>query len=93
MLISKDEINKSIITKGWKYENKKITKSYNFNNFSESIIFVNKISEIFEQINHHPEIQIKQSNIKIAIYSIDFNGITTKCINLALKIDSIYSTN
>ena len=54
--------------------------------------YLHKLMQV-EQINHHPEIQIKQSNIKIAIYSIDFNGITTKCINLALKIDSIYSTN
>tara|TARA_B100000029_G_scaffold343092_1_gene335484 strand:+ start:555 stop:836 length:282 start_codon:yes stop_codon:yes gene_type:complete len=93
MLISKDEINKSIIKKGWNHENKKIIKSYNFKNFSESIEFINKISEICESINHHPEIEIKQSNVKIAIYSIDFDGITTKCINLALKIDSIYITN
>ena len=93
MLISKDELNKTVVKKGWKYLNKKIIKSFNFNNFSESIDFINKISKICELINHHPKIIINQTNITISIYSIDLDGITTKCINLALKIDSIYNTN
>ena len=93
MLISKDEINKSISKKGWEYSNKKIVKSFDFNNFKEKIIFTNKILEVCDILNHHPEINIEYSNLTISIYSIDFKGITTKCINLALKIDSIYNTN
>ena len=93
MLISKDEIYKSISKKGWKYSNKKIVKSFDFNNFKEKIFITNKILEVSDTLNHHPEIYIEYSKLTISIYSIDFKGITTKCINLALKIDSIYNTN
>jgi len=93
MLISLDEINKSIIKKGWQYSNKKLVKSFEFNDFSNSIVFVNQVANISESMNHHPEITIKQSNVTIKITSIDFNGVTTKCINLAMKVDSIKPTN
>ena len=93
MLISLDEINKSIIKKGWEYSNKKLVKSFQFNDFSNSINFVNQIANISESMNHHPEITIKKSNVKIKITSIDFNGVTTKCINLAMKVDSIRLTS
>ena len=42
MLISPDEINKSISNYGWKYENKKITKSYSFKSYLNGIEFVNE---------------------------------------------------
>ena len=93
MLISLDEINKSVSKKGWKYSNKKLIKSYKFSNFSESIAFENKVKDISESMNHHLEIKVNQSEVKIKIYSIDFNGITTKCINFAMKLDPIYSFN
>ena len=89
MLISLDEIKKSIVNKGWEYSNKNIIKSFTFNSFSDSILFVNQIADIADSMNHHPVINIDQLNVKISITSLDLNGITTKCINLAMKIDSL----
>ena len=33
------------------------------------------------------------SEVQIEIHSIDFDGVTTKCVNLATNIDLIYNTN
>jgi 4a-hydroxytetrahydrobiopterin dehydratase len=93
MLISPDEIKKSVSKKGWEYSNKKIAKSFDFSSYNDKIKFVNNIADLAESLNHHPIITINPSNVKIEIYSIQFNGITTKCINLAMKIDAIYNTN
>ena len=57
MLISPDEINKSISNYGWEYENKKITKSYSFKSYLNGIEFVNKIADLAEKRNHHPSPQ------------------------------------
>ena len=43
--------------------------------------------------NHHPEISIKYTEVIISIHSNHFRGVTTKCINLALKLESIYNSN
>ena len=58
MLISPDEINKSLSNKGWAYADKKISKSYTFNSYMEGIKFVQKIAKLAERNNHHPDIII-----------------------------------
>ena len=45
MLISPNEINKSMSNYGWKYENKKISKSYSFKTYINGIEFVQKINK------------------------------------------------
>ena len=55
MLISPDEINKSLSNYGWKYENKKIAKSYSFKTYMNGIDLVQKIAELAEKNNHHPD--------------------------------------
>lgn len=41
---------------GWIYENNKITKSYKFNNFKESLAFIVRVGLESEILQHHPEI-------------------------------------
>ena len=89
MLISPDEINKSLSSKGWKYADKKISKSYTFDSYLQGIKFINKIAKLAETQNHHPEIIIGYCNVDIFISSHDSGGVSTKCINLALGIDNI----
>ena len=90
MLISIDEIQKSISKKGWKYDNKKLKKTYELKNFSESIKFVNEIANKANSLNHHPEININFNQVEIKIGSVELNGVTTKCVNLAIQIDNLY---
>ena len=90
MLISIDEIQKSISKKGWDYDNKKLKKTYELKNFSESIKFVNEIANIANSLNHHPEININFNQVEIKIGSVELNGVTTKCVNLAIQIDNFY---
>ena len=89
MLISPDEINKSLSNKGWEYADKKISKSFIFDSYIEGIGFVNKVAELAEQNNHHPDITISWCRVDISISSHDMGGVTTKCVNLAIGIDLI----
>ena len=90
MLISPDEINKSLSSYGWEYKSKKITKTYSFKNYLNGIDFVNRIAELAEKNNHHPDIYISWCSINISITSHDLGGVTTNCVRLALDIDSIF---
>tara|TARA_B100001173_G_scaffold291060_1_gene282188 strand:+ start:1787 stop:2077 length:291 start_codon:yes stop_codon:yes gene_type:complete len=90
MLISPDEINKSLSNYGWKYNNKKITKSYSFKAYINSIDFVQRVAELAEKNNHHPDIHIGWCNVDISITSHDMGGVTTNCVNLGMGIDNIF---
>lgn len=89
MLISPDEIKKSLKNAGWKYESKKLIKTFSFKSYMESIDFIREIAVLAEQKNHHPDIFIGWCKVDISITSHDLGGVTTNCVNLALGIDSI----
>ena len=90
MLISPDEINKSLASHGWDYAHKKISKSFSFDAYMEGIEFVQKLAVLAETRNHHPDINIGWCKVDISITSHDLGGVSTKCVNLALGIDSIF---
>ena len=90
MLISPDEINKSMSNYGWKYENKKISKFFSFKTYINSIEFVKKIAELAEKNNHHPDIFIEWCKVDISITSHNLGGVTTNCVNLAIGIENIF---
>tara|TARA_Y100000590_G_C15746119_1_gene1022103 strand:- start:3832 stop:4107 length:276 start_codon:yes stop_codon:yes gene_type:complete len=87
MLISPEEINKSLSSKNWKYFDKKINKTFKFTKYMESIDFVQKVAILAEKNNHHPDINIAWCTINISITSHELGGVSTKCINLASGID------
>tara|TARA_B000000609_G_C24123086_1_gene320732 strand:+ start:455 stop:724 length:270 start_codon:yes stop_codon:yes gene_type:complete len=87
MLISPDELNKTISNKGWDYKDGKISKLFKFDAYMDGVNFVNKIAEIAERSNHHPDINIGWCSVEISITSHDLGGVTTKCVNLATGID------
>ena len=89
MLISPDEINKSLSSKNWNYKNNIISKTFKFESYIEGINFVNEIAKVAEQKNHHPDINISWGKVEVTITSHDLGGVTTKCINLAVTIDLI----
>ena len=89
MLLSRDEIEKSISNYGWEWVDNTITKSFVFDSYMESISFINSVAEISERMNHHSDLHISYCEIKVSIFSHDLGGVSTKCINLATQIDQI----
>ena len=90
MLISPDEVKKSLASKGWKYADMKISKSYAFDTYIDGIEFVKKMAELAERNNHHPEITIRWCKVDVIISSHSMGGVTTNCINLAMGVDQIF---
>lgn len=71
-------------------DNDCLEKEFTFQNFSDAMIFVNKVAEITEEMNHHPEIIIHDYN-KVTIKTITHSEgkITKKDHELAEKVDDI----
>ena len=78
MLISPDEIRKSLSASDWEYSNGHISKSYKFETYMDGIEFVRKIADLAERSNHHPDIKIRWCTVEISITSHEMSGVTTK---------------
>jgi 4a-hydroxytetrahydrobiopterin dehydratase len=73
---------------GWTKQGKEITKTYEFKDFVQAIGFVNSVSSIAEQSNHHPNIDIRWNKVILTLSTHSEGGITEKDFSLARKIDA-----
>ncbi len=77
--------------KHWFIEGNSITKNYVFPNFKEAISFVNKIAEIAEEKNHHPDLKIfNYRNVTVNLTTHSAGGVTQKDLEMAHLIDLLY---
>lgn len=74
---------------GWSADGKELKKKLKFSNFGEALDFVNKVGELAETADHHPDITFGWGYAEIALTTHDRGGITDVDIALAGKIDSI----
>ncbi len=70
----------------------KIVKKYKFSNFKEALEFTNKIGEIAESQNHHPDIKLGWGYVEMRIYTHRINGLSMNDFIIAAKIDKMLET-
>ena len=66
-----------------------LIKNFKFKNFEESQNFVNKVGNIAEEENHHPDISFGWGYCKIKIFTHAIKGLAESDFILAAKIDKI----
>jgi len=64
-------------------------KKYEFKNFLESKIFINKVGEISENEGHHPDISFGWGYAEIKITTHAIEGLSENDFILAAKIDQL----
>lgn len=75
----------------WKINsNNKLEKEFIFNNFSEAINFVNKVADLAEKQNHHPDILLfAYKKVRLSLFTHDEDKVTDKDKSLASLIDNL----
>ncbi len=72
----------------WQEKNNFLEKTFSFKTFLQAIEFVNKVAEVAEQINHHPEIYVHNYNqVRIQTTTHSEGKVTQKDYVLTEKID------
>ena len=66
-----------------------LIKEYSFKNFKDSQNFVNRVGDIAEQENHHPDIFFGWGYCKIKIFTHAIKGLAESDFILAAKIDNL----
>ena len=92
-IFSPEEIEEGLKGLGeeWMVESDKVlSKVFEFDNFKEALKFVNKVGEIAESANHHPDIHIfDYKKVSIELTTHDADGITEKDFEVAAEIESV----
>lgn len=90
--LSGEEIEMALADlKGWKVEDKNLKKRFEFRNFAESLRFVNRVGDIAEAADHHPDINFGWGYAEFSITTHDTGGLTQNDFDLAEAIENIRS--
>lgn len=74
---------------GWAVEEQKLICRYQFENFVESVAFVNQLVEPAELANHHPDLTISYNTVMVMLTTHDADGLTALDFDLAETIASV----
>ena len=66
-----------------------IYREFKFKNFVEALSFTNKVGEIAESENHHPDIVLKWGFVRIDLWTHALGGLTENDFIVAAKIDTL----
>lgn len=67
----------------------KIRKQFTFKDFKEAMEFVNKVADIAETEQHHPDIKIVYSKVQIELFTHAVGGLSENDFIMAAKIDKL----
>ncbi|MEL7587389.1 MAG: 4a-hydroxytetrahydrobiopterin dehydratase [Prolixibacteraceae bacterium] len=74
----------------WKTNNEQLEREFTFSNFKQALRFVNKVGELAEEMDHHPDILLfGYKKVKITLTTHSEGKITELDYGLAEKIDQI----
>ncbi|HEX2331011.1 MAG TPA: 4a-hydroxytetrahydrobiopterin dehydratase [Candidatus Angelobacter sp.] len=72
---------------GWKQSGNAIERNFEFADFKAAMAFVNKVADVAEKANHHPDIDIRYNKVKLSLVSHDAGGVTDRDVRMAERIN------
>lgn len=73
---------------GWERDGASITKRFRFKGFKSAIAFVNRVADIVNKANHHPDIHIEHyKHVRIVLTTHKVKGLSQADIDVAKEVD------
>lgn len=73
---------------GWARAGRAIARTYRLPDFRAALVFVNRVGELAERQNHHPDIAVHYNEVTLTLWSHDAGGLTERDFKLAATIDA-----
>ena len=76
---------------GWRLAQNKLSRTFEFQAFVQSLSFVNSLVAYFETMDHHPDVYIAYGEVTFELTRYDLGGkVTDRDVEVAKKISSVY---
>lgn len=87
-LLDEEEIEQRLDELGdWEREGAAITKVFEFDDFPSAINFVTDVAHVAERYDHHPDIDIRYTNVKLSLSTHSEGGLTSRDFDVANEIE------
>lgn len=71
----------------WRVAGQELVRSYRFATFRQAVDFVNRVAELAEREDHHPDIDIRYREVTLRLTTHDAGGLTFRDPKLAALAD------
>ena len=89
-LLTETEIEGRLKRLAWEREGDEIVREWRFEGFSEAVAFVNRVAEVAEDSNHHPDIFLHGWNkVKLLLTNHSAGGLTEADFAMAGRLDQL----
>jgi 4a-hydroxytetrahydrobiopterin dehydratase len=75
--------------RNWAEVDGALEREFRFADFAEALAFVNRVGELAEAENHHPDIEIHWNRVKLRWWTHVAHAITERDRELAAKTDAL----
>jgi 4a-hydroxytetrahydrobiopterin dehydratase len=89
-LLNEDEVGSRLRRLSWEREGDEIVREWRFEDFGEAIAFVNRVADVAEDANHHPDIFVHGWNkVKLSMTNHAAGGLTAMDFEMAGRFDAL----
>lgn len=89
-LLSPDEVSSHLEDlRGWTLDNERISKLLTFKDFAEAVGFLDRITPVADEQNHHPDVSIHWNELTLTLWTHASGGLTERDFRLASAIDDM----
>jgi 4a-hydroxytetrahydrobiopterin dehydratase len=76
--------------KGWAVESGKLAKTYSFQNYYETMAFVNALAWISHREDHHPDLSVGYNKCRVEYTTHAIGGLSENDFICAAKADALF---
>ncbi len=90
-LLSQDEVDRALARElpSWAQDGDTIVRSVKAASFLDGIALVRRVAEVAEDLDHHPDIDIRWTTVTFRLSTHSAGGLTAKDLRLASDIDKL----
>ena len=89
-LLDADSVRNAVaVLDGWEGGPDAIVRTVGLRSFPAAIAVVDRVAQIAEEMDHHPDIDIRYSCLRIAVVTHDAGGVSELDLELARRIDGL----
>lgn len=68
-----------------------LQREYRFANFKDAMAFANRIADVAEEQQHHPDLHVAWGKVGVDIWTHKIGGLTESDVVFAAKCDTLYA--
>jgi 4a-hydroxytetrahydrobiopterin dehydratase len=88
-LLDDDAVAAELEGLAWERDGHALTRTREFPTFADAIAFVDRVAEVADALDHHPDIDVRYRRVDLRVTTHSAGGITPMDLEFAQRIDGL----